>query len=92
MKQHWLTVAVAVVALKGAPAVADCPSHNPLDTRCKMSDFSQPIGTVQWYLNNKFDRQATISQCGGPFPPPRAWCQAAMQANKLATGSTSGAQ
>jgi hypothetical protein len=92
MKQSLFAALVAVAALNGAPAVADCASHNPLDTRCNPADFSGPIGTVRWYLNNRFDRQTTLTECRGPFPPPRAWCEAAMQANKLTTGTAQGAR
>lgn len=84
MKRLLFTAAVLAFSL---PAWAYCPTHNPLDLRCSMADFSAPIGTVQWYLNSEFDRRSTLIQCGTRFPPPRAWCAAAAQANLLAYGT-----
>jgi len=81
----------AAAVLISVPAMADCPTHDPYDPRCKMSDFSAPIGTVQWFMDNKFDRQATLNRCShSAFPPPRAWCEAAMQADRISSGSPSG--
>jgi hypothetical protein len=80
---------LAVVAFVAAStqAIAECLSHNPYDPQCTMSDFISPIGTVQWFLNNGFDRQATLIQCSsGRFPPPAAWCANARMADKIATG------
>jgi hypothetical protein len=84
------SAAIVATALIGVPAMANCPTHDPLDPRCKMSDFSAPIGTVQWYLDNSFDRQATLIRCRSAFPPPRAWCDAAIQANRISTGAANG--
>jgi hypothetical protein len=81
--------ALAVVAfvVVSTQAIAECLSHNPYDPRCTMGDFISPIGTVQWFLSNGFDRQATLIQCAsGRFPPPEAWCANARMANKIATG------
>jgi hypothetical protein len=81
--------ALAVVAFfaVSTQAIAACLSHNPYDPRCTMGDFISPIGTVQWFLSNGFDRQATLIQCAsGKFPPPRAWCDNAAIATKIATG------
>jgi hypothetical protein len=83
-------ILIAMALLGAAPAIADCPSHNPYDTRCKPSDFLAPIGTVRWFLTNYVDRRATILNCKGSFPPPREWCLAALQADRLSTGSPYG--
>jgi hypothetical protein len=88
MKRY--AVAIAAATLVSVQAFAYCPTHDPLDPRCKMSDFSAPIGTVRWYLDNNFDRQATLIRCRSAFPPPRAWCDAAMQANRISTGAVNG--
>lgn len=82
--------AFAAAALISVPAMANCPTHDPYDPRCKMSDFSAPIGTVQWFMDNKFDRQATLVECHSAFPPPHAWCAAAVEADRIAAGSTTG--
>jgi hypothetical protein len=82
--------ALAVVVLSAIPAMAVCTTHDPYDPRCKMSDFSAPIGTVEWFMDNQLDRQATLIQCRSNFPPPRDWCLAALEANRVATGSAIG--
>jgi hypothetical protein len=81
---------IAAATLISVPAMAYCPTHDPYDPRCTMSDFSAPIGTVQWFMNNKFDRQATLIECRSAFPPPHAWCLAALEANRISTGSAAG--
>ena len=84
-----MSKALAVVAFVAVStqAIAECLSHNPYDPRCTMTDFISPIGTVQWFLNNSVDRKATLIQCAsGRFPPPRAWCDNAAIATKIATG------
>lgn len=79
-------VALVMTALIQLQAEAACLSHNPLDIQhCSMRDFSAPIGTYQWYMQNDMDRRATMIQCHSQFPPPQSWCNAASQAN-LALG------
>jgi hypothetical protein len=87
MKHYAVTITATLVSVR---AFAYCPTHDPYDPRCKVSDFSAPIGTVQWFMNNRFDRQATLIECRSAFPPPRAWCLAALEANRISTGSTAG--
>ena len=84
-----LIVAAFLVSAAG-PAMAYCPTHNPYDPRCRMSDFVSPIGTVQWFMQNQFDRQTTLIQCRGSMPPPIAWCRNAMMAGRMTTGATMG--
>jgi hypothetical protein len=84
-----MSKALAVLAFVAVStqAIAECLSHNPYDSRCTLSDLLSPIGTVEWFLNNSVDRMATLRQCAsGKFPPPRAWCDNAAIATKIATG------
>jgi hypothetical protein len=81
------TLAVVAFVAVSTQAIAECLSHNPRDPQCTMADFISPIGTVEWFLNNSVDRMATLNQCAsGRFPPPRAWCDNAATATKIATG------
>jgi len=87
MKRCASIIAATLISVQ---AMAFCPTHDPYDPRCKMSDFSAPVGTVRWFMDNKFDRQATLMECRSAFPPPRAWCLAALEASRISTGSSVG--
>ncbi len=76
-----LVVTSAVLLLLTNQAGAVC-SGNPLDTRCKMSDFDGPLAGPAYYVDNPIARRATLSNCarGGPFAPPIQYCRAAAAA------------
>lgn len=85
-----VVIAAMIAVVVASPAMAYCPSHNPLDLRCSTSDFLNPtFGSVGYYAANPQARFAEIQGCTHPTPYMREnpnWCAAAMQAQRATSG------
>ena len=90
MKMTSLALIVVLAVSSGAQA-CNRINPNPLDMSCPTTIFLDNVfGSVSYYANNGPARFAQITACTHPnplMPPNPRWCAAAMQAQRITTGS-----